>query len=184
MAKKAAAEDSLTHLDVLQNLLIFRIMDRHCGGVILINDVQGCKFDGKVVSKVKKFLSGSASPSTVHVLRGELLVEVPDSDDFNYKLYRDQSIYLFCTEVDVAPLNYEEFLILEPIKEPGDKLDVFQHKFEWGAKLREGSHVLVTLPGPNLALQEHVRAVVHYKGKIGYQQGIFYGVEILVSFFY
>ena len=101
------------------------------------------QFDGK--STLGKFITGSVPPSPTHVLRGELLVEITDSEDYNYQLYRDPSVYLLCTEDDVAQLSHDGFHVLGGVKEPVSRLDVFRNKFEWETKVWEGFQVLVTI---------------------------------------
>ena len=115
-------------------------------------------------------------------MRGELVSEIkPDNPPFNYVLIRDPNVSLFCTENEVASLSSKDFLLLEAVSEPCDRIDAFNNKLEWGAKLKPGALVYVTAKGPNLAVKESVRAVLHYKGEIGNIPGIQFGVEILVS---
>ena len=147
-------------------------------GVIVIQDVQGFK----VKSALKKFISGGPPHSTVNVLRGELLTELKEKNDhFNYQLHRDPNILLFCTADDVAPLNYEEFLLLESIKKPVDRANTFEKKLDWGQQLTVGSVVNVTLSGPNLAVKTRAQSVILYRGFVGNQPGVCFGVEFLVS---
>ena len=54
---------------------------------------------------------------------------------------------LFCEEEDIAPLNIEEFLLLEAIK-------------------KAGSAVHVRIGGANIFNPHYVRAVIHYKGML------------------
>ena len=147
------------------------------GKAILVHDVTGTKYN----KSLKRFIPGSQH-SSVNVLRGELVSEIkPDNPPFNYVLSRDPNVYLFCTENEVAPLSSQDFLLLEAISEPYDRIDAFNNKLEWGAKLEPGASVYVTAKGPNLSVKESVRAVLHYKGEIGNIPGIQFGVEILVS---
>lgn len=154
--------------------------------VILLNDLQGTKFDGIAKSAVKRLLTGSTPHSPVNVLRGELLLGMKqESPHFNYMLKRDSSICLYCDGIDVAPLSGEEFSLLEAIEQPCDRLDAFKSKLEWGVELKEGGAVCLTIPGANLSVGGiHARAVIHYKGVVGKLPGINFGVEILVSLIY
>ena len=133
---------------------------------ILLHDMQG--------EKGRKLFSRGV---TVNVLCGELLSEHKETR-FNYKLHRDPAILLLCEEADVAALGTDEFLLLEAIVNPGERLETFKRNLSWGISLREGSVVHVNVPGVNGG----GRAVVRYKGKVGNQPGIFFGVELLVSF--
>ena len=143
------------------------------GKAILVLDVTGTKYK-------KRFISGSTQ---LNVLRGELVSEIkPDNNPpFNYVLSRDPNVYLFCTENEVAPLSSKDFLLLEAVSQPCDRIDAFNIKLEWGANLEPGAGVYVTMKGPYLTVKERVRAVLHYKGEIGNIPGIHFGVEILVS---
>ena len=145
---------------------------------ILVSDVTGTKYNK---SLLKRFIPGSTQKSPVNVLRGELVSEKPDNPPFNYVLSRDPNVYLFCNENEVAPLSSEDFLLLEAISEPYDRIDAFNNKLEWGTKLEPGTGVYVTVKGPPLSVRERVLAVLHYKGEIGNIPGIQFGVEILVS---
>ena len=146
-------------------------------GMILVNDALGYKSK----SSFKKFVSG-VSRSEVDVPSGELLVALNGkSDHFNYQLYRDPKIYLSCKEDDIVPLNHQGFLLLEAVKDPASRLDVFQTKLEWGRKVQEGSVVCITLPGLFTA-EDRARATLRYKGAIGNEPSIWFGVEIVVRF--
>ena len=154
-------------------------------GFILLNDLKGIKFDGIARSALKKLFLGTAPHSYTNVLRGELLLGLNQENypHFNYVLFNDRNICLFCDEYDVAPLNREEFLLLEATKKPSDRLDTFNKKLEWGVKLKPGADVYISIPGANISSAEQARATVHYKGVVGKLPGINFGVEILVSLF-
>ena len=84
----------------------------------------------------------------------------------------------------VAPLNNEEFLLLEAIKKPSDRIEAFYNdKLERATKLKAGSSVDVKIGGANVTHLQHARTVVHYKGMLKEQNGFYFGVEILVSFY-
>ena len=152
-------------------------------GAILLKDMQGnYKVDvaASVRSALKKLVHGSAQ-SRMNVLCGELLLGHANDDHYNYVLSRDSKVLMFCDNNDIAPLNHEEFLLLETIKKPSDRLVAFR-RLEWGVNLKTGSAVLITVPGDNLSVEKRARAIVHYKGAIGNSPGIHFGVEIMVSF--
>ena len=148
-------------------------------GAILLKDVQGAKCDIGAKSAIKKFI-GSATQSPVNVLCGELLLVHANHDHYNYVLSRDSNVFMFCNDNNIAPLNHEEFLLLEAIKRPYDRITAFR-RLEWGVNLKTGFAVYVTLPGDNLSVQERTWATVRYKGAIGNLPGIHFGVEIVVS---
>ena len=147
---------------------------------ILLKDVQGTKVDRVARSAIMKLITGSATQSPVNVMCGELLLRHTNDDYYNYVLSRDSSVLMFCDDNDIAPLNREEFLLLEAIKRPYNRITAFR-RLEWGVGLKIGSAVSVTVPGDNLSVDKRARATVHYKGTIGNLSGIFFGVEITVS---
>ena len=146
-------------------------------GAILLKDSPAYKFD----HGLKKKLFGGG-PQHVTVLRGELLMGVDGSNHYNYMLSHEENTCLFCDENDIAPLNNEEFLLLEAIKKPFDRLEAFRsNKLEWAAKLKAGVSVDVRTGGDNISHPEYARGVVHFKGMLKEQNGVYFGVEILVS---
>ena len=149
---------------------------------ILLCDTAGRKYDGAVKSAVKRLLPGATPHSPINVLTGELLVDYcQEGQPFNYQVYNDPNVLLFSDGGDsVSPLGEEDVLLLEAISRPADRIEVFRHKLEFGMALKEGSCVTITLPGANLSAPTRVRAVVHYKGKVGNQPGTLFGIEILV----
>ena len=147
-------------------------------GAILLKDVQGTKFNIGTKSVIKK-LFGSATQSPVDVLCGELLLGHANHDYYNYVLSRDSSVLMFCDVDNSAPLNREEFLLLEAIKKTSERLTAFRTKLEWGVNLKIGSAVLITVPG--FSVEKRARATVVYKGTVGNLPGINFGVEIMVS---
>ena len=84
-----------------------------------------------------------------------------------------------CKQDVVAPLSPEGFLLLEAIKNRGDRLKAFRQRLEWGLSLEEGSQVAVTTSGIRYSMMD-VPAVVRYKGRKGRIPGMFFGVQILV----
>ena len=148
---------------------------------ILLFDTSGRKYDGAVKSAIKKYVPGVTPYSQTNVLAGELVADYWQADQrFNYRVYNDPNVLLYCQDDDVSPLVEEDFLLLEGISRPADRIEAFRHQLEFGMALKEGSRVTVTLPGANLSAPKRARAVVHYKGKVGNQPGHLFGVEILV----
>ena len=148
---------------------------------ILLCDTPGRKYDGVVKSTVKRYIPGATPHSQTNVLCGELLVDYyQEGQPFNYQVYNDPSVVLNCEVGIVSPLGEEEFLLLEAISRPADRIEAFRHKLEFGVNLQEGASVTVTLKGANLSAPPKARAVVHYKGRVGNQTGTLFGVEVLV----
>ena len=143
-------------------------------GTILLKDVQR--------TKPSQDFIGSATQSPVNVSCGELLMGHGNHDYFNYMLSRDNNVLLFCNSDDIAPLNHMEFLLLEAIKMPTDRLIAFRTQLKLGSSLEIGSAVCVSV-GDNRSVENFVRAVVHYKGSVDTLPGINFGVEILVGLY-
>ena len=122
------------------------------------------------------------------VLRGELLVEIPEHErqnigggqPLNYHLFKEPNTLLYSDEEGVEPLGEDDFKLLEAISSPSDRYAVFTHptKLEWGANLQRGSRVYVTMPPIN---QVSVDAIVRYRGDVDSLSGTNFGVEIMVS---
>ena len=148
---------------------------------ILTNDVHGYRHNEGVISSLRKAIGGDPN-LLVNVLRGELVVEESSYADFNLKLCRDPTILLKCCEEDVAPLcSLDEFRLLEGILKPGERFEAFNAgQLELGLKLEPGCKVYVKVSKPHHGVKRYVRAVVHYKGKVGNHPGTMFGVEILV----
>ena len=118
---------------------------------------------------------------TTNVVGGELLESYQQADQaFNYRLCSDPDLLLFCEADYVAPLQEEQFHLLEAITNPLDRLEVFRHKLEWGMSLKDGANVCVTLPTNGASPPTYAKAIVRYRGPLGKQYGTFFGVEIMV----
>ena len=143
-------------------------------GYILLKDSRGLS-----KSALKKLIS-AVPYSEKYILRGELVTIKQSSSSESkqyYPLHRDPNVYVDCVAEDVAPLNHQEFLLMEGIEKPADRMEVFnKEKLEWGITLKQGSQVYVIFNNT-----QYARAVVHCKGLIGSVSGIQFGVEILVS---
>ena len=154
---------------------------------------------------------GNFWKSSKVVRHGELLHDlyprvkaIPRKDGklaHNYQLASDPSVTLFCTEDDVAPLNdYEykllvaiksrearydyEYKLLVAIKSREARYDVFQKKIlDWGSQLKVGDDASVILPGVVLN-QTSVLSTIKYIGQLSNDQGIQFGIEIMVSMHY
>ena len=113
-------------------------------------------------------------------LRGELLesYNCQNTEEVsNYRVCRSCDLLLFCKADDVAPLQEEQFDLLEAITNPLHRFEVFRHTLEWGMSLRDGAIVWVTLP---TSPPTYARAIVRYRGPLGEKHGTFFGVEIMV----
>ncbi len=128
-------------------------------------------------------MHGGTPYQNINILCGELMIAKQDDPSFNYQLWGDPNALFYSMEDNVAPLTQNEFLLLEGIQKPSDRLEAFNgNKLELGEALCVCSQVYINLPGPNLsvAAAERARGVVHHKGRVGDLPGILFGVEIMV----
>jgi len=133
---------------------------------------------------------------TVNVLRGELLEQIPGDalvprsegqniqKSCNYRLVKDQSVAVYCSETDVAPLSDKDFLLLEAIHSPSSRYEAFieGNKLDWGCTLRPGDSVYVSIMGLTVIQNYRAAAVIRYVGGLPPEPGIMFGVEITVSY--
>ncbi len=149
-------------------------------GYILLKDLQGIK---KITGALKKLVHRGTPHQNINIPRGELMIAQQDDPSFNYQLWSDPNVLFYSMEDNLAPLTQNEFLLLEGIRKPSDRLEAFNsNKLELDYALVVGSHVYINIPGPNLSVAEveRPRGVVHYKGRVGDLPGILFGVEIMV----
>ena len=126
-----------------------------------------------------------------NVSRGELLVPVQLKDrtiqkdhHHNYMLRSEPERTCLLDETEVALLNSEEFLLLEAIGMPY-RLETFNsNKLEWATTLKAGTDISIRMEGTNIINPHYARAVIRYKGILEGQKGLYFGVEILVSYSY
>ena len=113
---------------------------------ILLKDVQGIK---KNTGALKKLLHRGAPHQNINILRGELIVAKQDDPNFNYQLWSDPNALFYAMEDNVAPLSQNEFLLLDGIRKPINRLEAFiSNKLELGEALCVSSQVYINLPGP------------------------------------
>ena len=150
-------------------------------GAILLNDSEGTNLeDGAMMAALKRLISSPPSHKPTNVLRGELLEMKQGNPYFNYSLSRDANICLYCSEKDIYPLTRDEFLMLEAVKIPIERLDAFSKKLTWGVQLKQDDIVYVTVAEGNSFPSERAMAIVKYKGEMEGLRGIHFGVEFLV----
>ena len=145
-------------------------------GYILLTNVTGLRLNhGGCLNRLFRY----SSTSDEYISRGELITakEKPSSD---YQLYHDPSISLSCKLDGIAPLNRQEFEILEAINSPVDVMSVY-NLLDWGVSLKPGSIVYVKIFADDHTEPEHARAIIRYKGEVKDHQGTVFGVELLVS---
>ena len=136
--------------------------------------------------KQTKSLFGYYSFSNKHILRGTLLLKLSQEEvrelkqyrsgnmpsSFNFKVLEEPSTKVYC---NAHPLNYKQKELLLGIQSVADRFDAVD-KLEWAEKLVEGSNVYVSIPNHPVV----AKGIVRYVGKLPTENGIKFGVELLV----
>ena len=148
---------------------------------ILVQDKVGYTYDSVVKQLVRYFLR--SPPSTVCVLRGELLKEFHHEEKkYNYVLDKDPLVFLRCADEEVAPLcTQKDFMLLKGIEKPMDRFTVFTEGMtDFGSSLEPDSEVFVTTYNEGHVKKRLIQATVHYIGEVQGCQGFQFGVELKV----
>ena len=154
-------------------------------GALLLRDVWGEK------AATSTFAKALGLKSEQNVSKGTLLSsfipnkkQVPRQDGnptHNYQVYKNDVISMFCSEQDVAPLSNYEFQLLNGIKSPGARFEVFVNGvLEWGSKLKKDDIVSLCVPHLTFRNLSVCSAAVRWIGILPSEDGIKFGVEILV----
>ena len=152
------------------------------------------KFAG-ILSKQKRGISRPVKegedPWQCDVHKGEIVVEIPlnersttDHTPHNYRLYTEPNVTLYAPLTDVLPfygtevdyllavhppsVRYREYLMSENLKE----------KME----LKVGDIVIFKWHITKGGLESYVRGKIRYLGKLREHDGVYFGIEILVSY--
>ena len=157
-------------------------------GALLLQDVWGEKANSTMT---KIFSLGKIGSVSDHlVLKGILLCSIPDKEQVprhdekpahNYRVYKNDMVTLFCSEQEVAPLTNKEFELLNGIKSSRARYEVFLNGvLDWSLRLIPNDMVYVILPSKQSIGNIRVRAVVRWIGVLPNEDGIHFGVEIMV----
>ena len=121
-----------------------------------------------------------------HILRGSLLVKLTEAESsetfeyfvhpLNYKTYSDDSSKLYCNPEDVLQLNDRQFDLLLGIRHSFDRFKAL-NILNWVEKLTIGFGVNVVIP----TIPNPVRGLIRYVGPLPGEEGIKFGIELLVS---
>ena len=122
------------------------------------------------------------------VVKGSLLVKLSQEEikgakqqlasgllPFNFRCLEDPKIKLYCSSNKVYPLNELQKDYLFGIGSASDRYAALG-KLEWTQKLTEGSTCYVSIP----AFTTAAKGKVHYIGRLPGENGIKFGVELLV----
>ena len=155
-------------------------------GALLLRDVWGEK------AATSTFAKALGLKSEQNISKGTLLSsfipnkkQVPRQDGnptHNYQVYKNDVITtMFCSEQDVAPLSNYEFQLLNGIKSPGARFEVFVNGvLEWGSKLKKDDIVSLCVPHLTFRNLSVCSAAVRWIGILPTEDGIKFGVELIV----
>ena len=133
---------------------------------------------------------GSRKKKQAWVPKGSLLLSVDGKAAYNYRVF-NKDIMMLCSEFDVAPLTDYELQLLIGIKLPDARYETFMNDvLDWGSKLKVIDVVCVMLPFQQKGgASRQCRAAIRWIGTLpgkevwsGIKPGIWFGIEILVSF--
>ncbi len=161
-------------------------------GAILLEDKLGEKYSSLMGGLIKR-------TSTVNVLRGELLVPIPGDKitprkdgekPHNYRVKSDAKITLYCTPLDVAPLDDYDLLLYEAVSSPSVRYSMFLsgHKTctDGAQRLKSNSDVYYAAPRPGSVPTQAKPQAAADVGGLGLgddmKGGVFFGANYMVSF--
>ena len=115
--------------------------------------------------------------------KGELLIQ---KGDLVYVRGKEGAAFNYATDKDLhlAPLDVEQFALLEAIPTPKERFAVFVTDgwMDWGVAVKQGDNVYIRVPMKDNAEGCCTTAIVRYIGYPGeYIPGTMFGVEITVS---
>lgn len=127
------------------------------------------------------------STSKVDVLQGTLMVyfcaneDHPKAQPLHVLECIEDNIEVQCSDDDFRPLSNEEYELLLAVPTCQDRYAIFQNG-DWlkeGLKLKEGDFVEVY----DKSSAKDLIGKLRYKGKVVGLQGIYFGIELVVSSF-
>ena len=131
-------------------------------------------------------------PWQCDVHKGEIVVDIPlnersttDHTPHNYRLYTEPNVTLYAPPTDVTPLYGAEVDYLLAVHPPSVRFkqylqpgDFIKSKME----LKVGDIVLFKLKINEDAADAYVHGKIRYLGKLREHDGVYFGIEILVSY--
>ena len=136
----------------------------------------------KPAEKAGTWLGLGKRVTSVNVLKGDLLIAIPENERIdkkrtgNYRLVTDETITVRAETDDIVPLSDREFQLLVAIDSPLVRYKVFSsNETKWGLGLKPGNDVNVTIQG-NVPVHAIIRCVVD----VPKHSGKHFGVEIMV----
>ena len=152
------------------------------------------KFAG-ILTKLKRGIGRPVKgeePWQCDVHRGEIVVEIPinersttDRTPHNYRLYIEPNVTLYAQPSDVTPLYGAELDYLLAIDAASVRFKQYLQSDDFKKskmKLKVGDIVLFKLKINEDAPESYVHGKIRYLGKLREHDGVYFGIEILVSY--
>ena len=132
------------------------------------------------------------NPWECTIYRGELVVEIPEKDrppnqqgkhPDNYCLYNDHSITLFAAPLEVTPLTRDELMYLIAVQPPTVRIQQYLNykKLKEIMEIKKGDMVMFKFKIEQTGPDSIIRGKVQYLGHLEEKDGIYFGIEIMVS---
>ena len=132
------------------------------------------------------------NPWECTIYRGELVVEISEKDRLpnqqdkhpdNYRLYSDPDITLYAAPLEVTPLSKDELKYLIAVQPPSVRIQQFlnEKKLKEIMEIKKGDMVMFKFKIEQTAPDSIIRGKVQYIGHLDEKDGIYFGIEIMVS---
>ena len=152
------------------------------------------KFAG-ILTKLKRGIGRPVKegedPWQCDVHKGEIVVEIPlnersttDHTSHNFRLYTEPEITLYAQPTDVFPLYGAEADYLLAVHPPSVRYREYlsSENLKEKMKLKAGDIVIFKWKIKEDAPDTYVRGKIQYLGKFPEKDGVYFGIEILVSY--
>ena len=130
-------------------------------------------------------------PWQCDINKGEIVVEIPPNErsttertPHNYRLYTEPNVTLYAPPTDVTPLYGDETDYLLAVHPPSVRFKQYLQPGDLKSKmeLKVGDIVLFKLKIKEDAPESYVHGKIRYLGKLREHDGVYFGIEILVSY--
>ena len=125
------------------------------------------------------------------VHKGEIVVEIPlnersttDHTPHNYRLYTEPNVTLYAPPTDVLPLYGAELDYLLAVQPPRARVQQYlrSEDFKKKMELKLGDAITFKLSINPDSPELYVCGKIQYLGKLREMDGVYFGIEILVSY--
>ena len=130
-------------------------------------------------------------PWECDVHKGEIVVEIPLNErsttghtPHNYRLYTEPNVTLYAQPTDVPPLYGAELDYLLAVRPPSVRYREYlsSENLKEKMELKVGDIVIFKWHITKDAPESYVNGKIRYLGKLREHDGIYFGIEILVSY--